>query len=176
VQLRNRASRLVILPSRAGSSKRLELEIHRNGLASRKRGLLASCPPARARRGASHGRFRDALFEPQIPAAAFPFDKIKIDRSFVKRARDPAMDSAAIVRAVAELGRSLAMEPPRRKGSRPRPAGPSQARRLPPKCRDIFSAGRAPPANLASLISSSKKNSARDGSSPGRHAGARERY
>jgi EAL domain-containing protein (putative c-di-GMP-specific phosphodiesterase class I) len=39
---------------------------------------------------------------------SFPFDKIKIDRSFVKEL-GTSTDCAAIVRAVAELGRSLAM-------------------------------------------------------------------
>jgi predicted signal transduction protein with EAL and GGDEF domain len=39
---------------------------------------------------------------------SFPFDKIKIDQSFVRGVIDEA-SSAAIVRAVAALGRSLGM-------------------------------------------------------------------
>jgi EAL domain-containing protein (putative c-di-GMP-specific phosphodiesterase class I) len=45
----------------------------------------------------------------QIPTRSFPFDKIKIDQSFI---RDLAQneDAAAIVRAVAGLGTALGME------------------------------------------------------------------
>ncbi|MGF1620598.1 MAG: EAL domain-containing protein [Rhodomicrobiaceae bacterium] len=39
----------------------------------------------------------------------FPFDKIKIDRSFVADLSDTNMDALAVVRSVAQLGRSLGM-------------------------------------------------------------------
>ena len=53
-------------------------------------------------------RFRHRLFEPSY-LQSFPFDKIKIDRSFIQQLLSRA-GSTAIVRAVIDLARALGME------------------------------------------------------------------
>ena len=77
---------------------------------------------------------------------SFPFDKIKIDQSFIRDLSNTP-ESMAIVRAVAGLGRSSA-SPPRRKASRREQLRPSR-RRAAPRCRAICSAGRGRHPNSA---------------------------
>ena len=111
VQLRNRAlPRLVILALAAArlDPKRLELEITETALLKDDEALLASLHHLRALgvRIAMDDFGTGYLSLKYL--RSFPFDKIKIDRSFVNEL-GIRLDSAAIVRAVAELGRSLAM-------------------------------------------------------------------
>jgi diguanylate cyclase (GGDEF)-like protein len=111
VQLKNRnlAQSVVLALAGAGlDPRRLELEITETVLLQEDAALLASLHQLRAF-GA-----RIALDDFGTGYSSlkylrhFPFDKIKIDRSFVKELGTRA-DCAAIVRAVVELGRSLAM-------------------------------------------------------------------
>jgi diguanylate cyclase (GGDEF)-like protein len=111
VQLKNRnlAQSVVLALAAAGlDPRRLELEITETVLLQEDAALLASLHQLRAF-GA-----RIALDDFGTGYSSlkylrhFPFDKIKIDRSFVKELGTRA-DCAAIVRAVVELGRSLAM-------------------------------------------------------------------
>ena len=61
-----------------------------------------------ARRAGGDGRFRSQLFRPRS-LAHFPFDKIKIDNSFVGQLTEDA-DVAAIVASIVGLGRSLSVD------------------------------------------------------------------
>ncbi len=72
---------------------------------------------------------------------AFPFDKIKIDRSFI-RAVDVNHETAAIMRAVLGLGRGLGL-PSWRRASRPRPSSPSWGPRTAMRRRATSSAAPA---------------------------------
>ncbi len=73
---------------------------------------------------------------------SFPFDKIKIDRSFVNElaTRD---DSMAIIRAVTGLGKSLGISTTA-EGVRPTSSWPFFAWRVAPRCRAICSVRRVP--------------------------------
>ena len=87
---------------------RLELEITETALVrDLNRALATLAPHQAARRAHRDGRFRHRLFVAVEPRA-FPFDKIKIDGSFIKsvNANDQA---AAIVRSVLGLGRALSL-------------------------------------------------------------------
>jgi diguanylate cyclase (GGDEF)-like protein/PAS domain S-box-containing protein len=111
VQLRNRAlPRLVILALAAArlDPKRLELEITETALLKDDEALLASLHHLRALGVRIAMDDFGTGYSSLKYLRSFPFDKIKIDRSFVKEL-GIRLDSAAIVRAVAELGRSLAM-------------------------------------------------------------------
>jgi diguanylate cyclase (GGDEF)-like protein len=111
VQLRNRnlsQSIVLALAATGLDPKRLELEITETALLQDDEILLASLHQLRGL------GVRIALddfgtgYSSLKYLRSFPFDKIKIDRSFVKELGIRS-DCAAIVRAVAELGRSLAM-------------------------------------------------------------------
>ena len=88
---------------------RLELELTESV-------LLGKCGHCRSRNGASQSagraacarRFRYRLFQLAL-SAPFSFDKLKIDRSFV-RSIEKAADAAAIVHAIVSLGRGLGMQ------------------------------------------------------------------
>ena len=111
VQLRNRAlPRLVILALAAArlDPKRLELEITETALLKDDEALLASLHHLRALGVRIAMDDFGTGYSSLKYLRSFPFDKIKIDRSFVNEL-GIRLDSAAIVRAVAELGRSLAM-------------------------------------------------------------------
>jgi predicted signal transduction protein with EAL and GGDEF domain len=111
VQLRNRAlPRFVILALAAArlDPKRLELEITETALLQDDEALLASLHHLRALGVRIAMDDFGTGYSSLKYLRSFPFDKIKIDRSFVKELGIRA-DCAAIVRAVAELGRSLAM-------------------------------------------------------------------
>ncbi len=111
VQLRNRAlPRLVILALAAArlDPKRLELEITETALLKDDEALLASLHHLRALGVRIAMDDFGTGYSSLKYLRSFPFDKIKIDRSFVNEL-GVRLDSAAIVRAVAELGRSLAM-------------------------------------------------------------------
>ena len=111
VQLRNRAlPRLVILALAAArlDPKRLELEITETALLKDDEALLASLHHLRALGVRIAMDDFGTGYSSLKCLRSFPFDKIKIDRSFVNEL-GIRLDSAAIVRAVAELGRSLAM-------------------------------------------------------------------
>jgi diguanylate cyclase (GGDEF)-like protein len=111
VQLRNRAlPRFVILALAAArlDPKRLELEITETALLQDDEALLASLHHLRALGVRIAMDDFGTGYSSLKYLRSFPFDKIKIDRSFVKELGIRS-DCAAIVRAVAELGRSLAM-------------------------------------------------------------------
>jgi diguanylate cyclase (GGDEF)-like protein len=111
VQLRNCAlPRLVILALAAArlDPKRLELEITETALLKDDEALLASLHHLRALGVRIAMDDFGTGYSSLKYLRSFPFDKIKIDRSFVNEL-GIRLDSAAIVRAVAELGRSLAM-------------------------------------------------------------------
>jgi diguanylate cyclase (GGDEF)-like protein len=111
VQLRNRAlPRFVILALAAAGldPKRLELEITETALLKDDEVLLASLHHLRALGVRIAMDDFGTGYSSLKYLRSFPFDKIKIDRSFVKELGIRS-DCAAIVRAVAELGRSLAM-------------------------------------------------------------------
>ena len=79
---------------------------HRIGAARRNRGQSRDpASVARTRRAHLDGRFRHRLFALSY-LRSFPFDKIKIDRSFVSDLAERP-DCVAIVRAITGLGRSL---------------------------------------------------------------------
>ena len=65
--------------------------------------LHAAARPRRAHRAR---RFRHRLFDRSAICASFPFDKIKIDRSFVKDLAE-RRDCTAIITAISTLARSL---------------------------------------------------------------------
>jgi diguanylate cyclase (GGDEF)-like protein len=111
VQLTNRAlPRFVILALAAAGldPKRLELEITETALLKDDEALLASLHHLRALGVRIAMDDFGTGYSSLKYLRSFPFDKIKIDRSFVKELGIRS-DCAAIVRAVAELGRSLAM-------------------------------------------------------------------
>jgi predicted signal transduction protein with EAL and GGDEF domain len=71
---------------------------------------------------------------------AFPFDKIKIDQSFISNLKQNSQ-SATIVRAVIGLARGLEV-PVIAEGSRPRSRSTCSTRRTATRSRAISSAGR----------------------------------
>ena len=82
----------------------------------------------------------------------FPFDKIKIDRSFVAQMEKNA-DSMSIIRAVIALGKSLQDQGHRRGRRDPRRSSTCCSRRTATRCRAICSAGRWPRKTSASCSS-----------------------
>ena len=72
---------------------------------------------------------------------SFPFDKIKIDQSFIRELANRE-ESMAIVRAIAVLAKASVF-PPRRKGSRPGSSCACCGRRAARRCKDISLARRA---------------------------------
>ncbi|MGY3509901.1 diguanylate cyclase (GGDEF)-like protein [Bradyrhizobium sp. USDA 3051] len=85
----------------------------------------------------------------------FPFDKIKIDRSFVSGVENNAA-SLSIVRAVAALARGMGMTTTA-EGVESRSNGTGSQRRAARKCRAICSALRCPPRK-SSAISCPRKH------------------
>ncbi len=73
---------------------------------------------------------------------SFPFDKIKIDRSFI-RELGKENDCVAIIRAVTRLGSSLGMATTAEGVETERAARDPARRRLRRRCRAICSAGRS---------------------------------
>ncbi|HEY2134956.1 MAG TPA: EAL domain-containing protein [Xanthobacteraceae bacterium] len=111
VQLKNGAlahSVVLALATAGLDPRRLELEITETALLKDDEILLASLHQLRAL--GAHIAMDDfgTGYSSLKHLRSFPFDKIKIDRSFVKEL-GIRTDCAAIVRAVAELGRSLQM-------------------------------------------------------------------
>ena len=84
---------------------RLELEITETALIRDLNRTLYAALDQGARRAHRDGRFRYRLFV-ALNLLAFPFDKIKIDRSFIKSVHTNDQ-AATIVRAVLGLGRGL---------------------------------------------------------------------
>ena len=74
----------------------------------------------------------------------FPFDKIKIDRSFISELGESA-DCSAIIQAIIQLGSSLGI-PTLAEGVETRSSSNGCAGRVAPKCRAIWSAGQFPQA------------------------------
>jgi len=84
---------------------------------------------------------------------SFPFDKIKIDRSFVKDLAERS-DCVAIVRAISGLGRSLT-SPRWRKASRPWSSSTGCAPKAATRCRASCSAPPNPPPKSRGYCSNS---------------------
>ena len=80
---------------------------------------------------------------------SFPFDKIKIDRSFVKDIAD-GVGSLNIVRAVAAMANGPRHGRPRPRAWRPRSSSRRCAPRAAPRCRASCSAGRCRPTRSRS--------------------------
>lgn len=55
-----------------------------------------------------HGRFRHRVFESQL-SVKFPFDKIKIDRSFMESVEGSGNHVEMVVRSIIALGREMNM-------------------------------------------------------------------
>ena len=88
--------------------QRLELEITETTLMQENETTLGMLyPAARARRADRAGRLRHGLLLAE-PPAKLPFDRIKIDRSFIKDI--DGAGSLNIVRAVTALAKGLGME------------------------------------------------------------------
>ena len=88
-------------------AKRLELEITETLLLEKSESCAGDAArAARARRAHFDGRFRHRLFQSLSYLRRFPFDKIKIDRSFVHDL-GANRDAQAIVRAILSLGTGL---------------------------------------------------------------------
>ncbi len=82
---------------------------------------------------------------------SFPFDKIKIDRSFVKDLAKRS-DCGAIVRAISGLGRSLNITTIA-EGWRPRSSSIGFVPRAATRCKDSCSAAPGQPPSGAALVS-----------------------
>jgi len=112
VQFRNSKLALVITSALTGSGldpSRLELEITESALIEHTDSVLAILRQVRALGVRISMDDFGTGYSSLSYLQKFPFDKIKIDRSFVKNMTTDA-DCRAIVRAVAGLGASLGME------------------------------------------------------------------
>ena len=155
VQLRDATAR----PARAGHLRetglppsRLELEITESAIVGDSRGAGRSLDRACAAPACAS---RSTISAPAIPASttcAAPFDKIKIDRSFVDAARRRRATARAIVRAIIGLGQRPRPGRPPPRASRPRASLLISRRRAATRARATCSARRCPASEVRALL------------------------
>jgi len=147
VQFRSPGLMQVIIGALAGSGlapTRLEIEITETVLLHNRDTTLAVLHQLRgARRSDRHGRLRHRLLIADL-SSVLSFDKIKIDRSFVKDITE-STGSLNIVRAIAALATGYGHDgDSRRRGRKPRNSATKLRPKAVPRCRDSCSAGPLP--------------------------------